>query len=177
MPVIESRLQIPGEMIIHETEHWVINHNFASVLPGYLMMGSKAPVDSLADLAPAALHEFGELLARTQSIVQTVLAPKRVYMSRYGHSSGYPIHFHLIPVYPWVEQLFWEDPRYRLLEAFANPQKAETRTDGAELTLFIWREFGERGLPPATEGPSIAEVIQQLRYAFSCEIHRITPGL
>ena len=47
-----------------------------------------------------------------------------------------------------------------------NRLKAETRTDGADLTLFIWREFGERDLPPAIEGPSIAEVVRQLRYAF-----------
>lgn len=170
MPVIENRLQIPTEMIIHETEHWVINHNFASALPGYLILGSKAPVDSLADLTPAALHEFGELLARAQSILQHALAPKHLYVSRYGHSSGYPIHFHLIPVYPWVEKLFWEDPRYRLLDTFANPHKAETRTDGAELTLFIWREFGERAQPPVVEGPSIAQVIEQLRAAFESSL-------
>ena len=145
MPVIESRLQIPSEMIIHETEHWVINHNFASALPGYLILGSKAPVDSLADLAPAALHEFGELLALP----------------------GYPIHFHLIPVYPWIEKLFWEDRRYRLLDTFANRQNAETRTDGAELNLFIWREFGERAQPPAIEGLSIPEVVERLRAAIT----------
>jgi diadenosine tetraphosphate (Ap4A) HIT family hydrolase len=158
MPVIESRLQIPNEMIIHETEHWVINHNFASALPGYLILGSKAR---------AALHEFAELLARSQAILQRELAPKHLYVSRYGHSSGYPVHFHLIPVYDWVEKLFWDDRRYRLLDTFANPQKAETRTDGAELTLFIWREFGERAHPPAIEGPSIPEVVEQVRAAFT----------
>lgn len=167
MPIIDSRLHIPGKSIIHETEHWVINHHLANVLPGYLILGSKAPVDSLADLPTAALHEFGELLARAQSILQTTLTPERIYVSRYGHSSGYPIHFHLIPVYVWVERLFREDPRYRLLETFANPQKAETGTDGAELTLFIWREFGESARPPMVEGPSIAEVIETLRAAFA----------
>lgn len=167
MPIIESRLHIPGEFIIHETEHWILNHNFANALPGYLILGSKAPVDSLGDLPMAALHEFGELLARTQSILQGTLAPERLYVSRYGHSSGYPIHFHLIPVYAWVERLFLEDPRYRLLETFANPSKAETRTDGAELTLFIWREFGESARPPAIEGPTIPQVIEVLRAAFA----------
>lgn len=138
MPVIESRLQIPSGMIIHETYHWVINYNFTSALPCRLILGSKAPVDSLADLAPAALHEFVELLlARSQSMLQRELAPKHLYVSRYGHSSGYPIHFHLIPAYPWVESLFWEDIRYRLLDTSANSQKAENRTDGTEMTLFI----------------------------------------
>jgi diadenosine tetraphosphate (Ap4A) HIT family hydrolase len=167
MPVIESRLHIPEAFIVHETEHWVINHNFASALPGYLVLGSKAPVDSLADLSPAALHEFGPLLAQAQLLLQQTLEPERIYASRYGHSAGYPIHFHLIPVYPWLQRLFWEDPRYRLLETFANPQRAQTRTDGAELTLFIWREFGEREHPPAIEGPPVAQVIERLRAAFA----------
>ncbi len=167
MPVIDSRLHIPGGFIIHETEHWVINHHLASALPGYLILGSRAPVDSLADLPAAALHEFGELLARAQSILQATLTPERLYVSRYGHSPGYPIHFHLIPVYAWVEKLFWENPRYRLLETFANPEIAEAGTDGAELTLFIWREFGESARPPAVQGPSIAEVIEKLRAAFA----------
>lgn len=167
MAVIESRLQIPSESIIYETEHWVINHNFATALPGYVILGSKTPVDSLADLPPAALHEFGELLARAQSILQQILAPEYLYVSRYGHSSGYPIHFHLIPVYDWVETLFWADTRYRLLDTFANAQKAQSRTDGAELTLFIWREFGERAEPLEIQGPNIAQVTQALRAAFS----------
>lgn len=166
MPIIDSRLRIPGEFIVYETEHWLLNHNFSNALPGYLILGAKAPVDSLADLPVAALHEFAELLARSQAILQQTLRPERLYVSRYGHSAGYPIHFHLIPVYSWVEKLFWEDPRYRLLETFATPKNAETRTDGAELTLFIWREFGERDQPPAIEGPTIAQVIEQLRALF-----------
>jgi len=26
-----------------------------------------------------------------------------------------PIHFHVIPIYDWVEELFWKDARYRPL--------------------------------------------------------------
>jgi len=167
MAIIESQFYVPQPFIIHETEHWILNHSFASALPGYLILGAKAPVDSLGDLPPDALHEFAELLARAQRTVQEVLKPERLYISRYGHSAGYPIHFHLIPVYDWVEQRFWADERYRLLNTFANPGKAQTRTDGAELTLFIWREFGEREVSIMIEGPSIEQVIQQLRTAFA----------
>lgn len=31
---------------------------------------------------------------------------------------GLPVHFHLIPLYDWVEELFWEDTRYRTLQQF-----------------------------------------------------------
>lgn len=56
---------------------------------------------------------------------------------------GLPVHFHLIPLYDWVEELFWEDTRYRTLQQFGVPT-TEPLTDGAELTLFVWREFCER---------------------------------
>lgn len=108
-----------------------------------------------------------ELLARAQSLMVQTLAPERLYISRYGHSAGYPIHFHLIPVYDWLEKQFWADSRYRALEMFANPAKSETRTDGAELTLFIWREFGERTHPPTIPGRTIAQVVSLLRKAFA----------
>lgn len=39
-------------------------------------------------------------------------------------------------------------------------------TDGAELTLFVWREFGESLTPPPIQGPGIEPVIEQLRAAF-----------
>lgn len=108
-----------------------------------------------------------ELLARAQSLMVQTLAPERLYISRYGHSAGYPIHFHLISVYDWLEKQFWADSRYRALEMFANPAKSETRTDGAELTLFIWREFGERTHPPTIPGRTITQVVSLLRKAFA----------
>jgi hypothetical protein len=70
-------------------------------------------------------------------------------------------------VYQWVEDLFWQDERYRLLENFGSSATAHTLTDGAEMTLFIWREFGESPQPPAIEGPSVDEVIDRLRTVFS----------
>jgi hypothetical protein len=67
----------------------------------------------------------------------------------------------VIPIYDWVEELFWKDARYRLLENFAEGA-GETATDGAELTLF-WREFCERAEPPPVKGPSVSEAIELLR--------------
>jgi len=133
-----------------------------SALPGYLMLASKLPAEDLSDLPHGALTELGPLLAKVQSVLREKLNPVRVYIGRYGHSPGYPIHFHLIPVYDWVERLFWQDERYRLLEKFAE-KPGPVETDGAELTLFIWREFCERSSPPRVAGPSIDEAIALLR--------------
>jgi diadenosine tetraphosphate (Ap4A) HIT family hydrolase len=152
--------------IVHETRHWQVNHHLASALPGYLMLAAKTPVDSLAHLPAEALAELGGLLARTQQIMEQQLQPKWLYISRFGHAPGYPFHFHFIPVYSWVEALFWKDERYRALQEFASADNALSLTDGAELTLFVWREFGERPVPPPIEGAGIDEVIEQLRAAF-----------
>ena len=156
-------MQIDPAYILFETEHWLLNHHLASKLPGYLMLGAKAPVDSLADMSDAALAELGGLLAKTQRVMEAQLKPKWLYISRYGHLPGFPLHFHFIPVYDWVEEAFWRDERYRRLQGLGSQDLAKTLTDGAELTLFVWREFGESPMPPVIHGPSVAQVIGNLR--------------
>ncbi|QRY77399.1 HIT family protein [Pseudomonas sp. PDNC002] len=160
-------MQIPPSHVIHQTEHWLLNHHLGSALPGYLMLGSTQPVDSLADLPEEALAEMGVLMARVQRTLEQCLQPKWLYIGRFGHSPGFPIHFHFIPVYDWVEELFWADERYRSLEQFAHLEAASSQTDGAELTLFVWREFGEAPVPPPVQGLAIAQVIELLRGRFA----------
>lgn len=160
-------MEIAPQFIIHQTDHWIINHHLASALPGYLMLATKMQTSSLAELSSAALAELGVLLARTQQAIERQLQPKRLYIGRFGHDPGWPIHFHFIPVYHWVEDLFWNDARYRQLETFAYAENALSSTDGAELTMFVWREFGENPTPPKIQGPSIDEVITRLRSAFT----------
>ncbi|MBB2796621.1 UNVERIFIED_ORG: diadenosine tetraphosphate (Ap4A) HIT family hydrolase [Rhizobium pisi] len=115
-------------------------------------------------MSAAALQELGPLLATAQDVLKRKLGSQRVYIGRYGHSPGYPIHFHIIPIYDWVEELFWKDSRYRVLQNFADGP-GETPTDGAELTLFVWREFCERAEPPRVEGRSVTQTIELLREA------------
>jgi diadenosine tetraphosphate (Ap4A) HIT family hydrolase len=168
-------MDIAPRFIIHETAHWVLNHHMTTKLPGYLVLGTRHPVRSLSDLPEGALAEMGVLLAKVQKILQLELQPKWLYISRFGHDPRFPIHFHYIPVYQWVEELFWQDERYRLLRNFGavSPQ---TQTDGAEMTLFIWREFGESPEPPSIQGPSIEEIIERLRVAFGTQDNYLLVG-
>lgn len=159
-------MQIDPAYVLHESEHWRLNHHLTTALPGYLMLGAQAPIHSLADMPEAALAELGGLLAKTQRVMEAQLAPKWLYISRYGHMPGFPLHFHFIPVYSWVEAAFWQDDRYRLLQGFGSPPLEQALTDGAELTLFVWREFGESQRPPAVQGDSVGVVIERLRAAF-----------
>ncbi|NSZ15598.1 HIT family protein [Agrobacterium vitis] len=159
-------MEIPQRFHVVETDGWLVNHRMNSALPGYLMIGSKTNTNDLSDLPESALSELGPLLAKAQSALKRELGAQRVYIGRYGHTPGHPIHFHVIPIYDWVEKLFWSDDRYRLLENFAEGP-GETATDGAELTLFVWREFCERAEPPPTKGPSVSQVVELLRRSMS----------
>lgn len=156
MVVIDDRFHI------RQTPNWLINHRVNSALPGYLMIGAHSASDNLANLTVEALQELGSLLATAEDFLKQRLQARQVYIGRYGHSIGYPIHFHIIPIYAWVEDLFWHDERYRLLNSFADGP-GETATDGAELTFFVWREFCEREIAPPVSGPSVQEVIGLMR--------------
>ncbi len=162
-------MPIDPAFILHQTEHWLLNHHQASALPGYLMLGAKAPIHSLAHMPAAALAELGGLLADTQRVMEAQLRPKWLYISRYGHMPGLPLHFHFIPVYDWVEAAFWRDERYRSLQTLGSLDQAQGLTDGAELTLFVWREFGENPTPPRVEGDTVERVIERLRGAFAAD--------
>lgn len=163
-------MHIPPDLIIHETTHWLINHRTDSHLPGYLMLSAKEMTNSLATLPIEALAELGVLQAQIQQAIETHLHPIRLYIGRFGHDAGHSIHFHFIPIYPWVEALFWQDERYRSLQTFGSLPIQSNQTDGAELTLFVWREFCERPDPPPIEGPSIDQAIAALRQVLSPNI-------
>jgi len=159
-------MDIPPRFIVHESPHWVINHRMNSALPGYMMLSAKKMTNSLAALPAEALAELGPLQARIQSSIEAHLQPKWLYIGRFGHDAGYSIHFHFIPIYHWVEAMFWNDARYRLLQTFGSLDSIEPQTDGAELTFFVWREFCERPDPPQIQGPSVDHVIAVLRNEF-----------
>lgn len=160
-------MTIPPRFTIHESPYWVVNHRMDSALPGYVMLSAKQMTNSLAELGPQALAELGALQASIQQAIETLLYPQRLYISRFGHEAGYSIHFHFIPIYPWIETLFWQDERYRSLQAFGSLDNAVSQTDGAELTLFVWREFCERPDPPSVHGPSVDQTIDMLREALA----------
>ncbi|UZJ59138.1 hypothetical protein OKW98_21640 [Pseudomonas sp. KU26590] len=67
------------------------------------------------------------------------------------------------------QALFWKDERYRSLQTFGSLPIQSNQTDGAELTLFLWREFCERPDPPSIQGPSIEQAITVLRQAFGAD--------
>jgi diadenosine tetraphosphate (Ap4A) HIT family hydrolase len=158
----------PDEFIVFESQHWRINQRVDAKLPGYLMMAPKDPnAASFSTIAPDALIEMGPVLAKVTRIIEDHLHPEHLYVGRYGHMSGHNLHLHIIPVYDWVEEAFRNDSRYRVLKQFYTSgvynSGKDTGFDGAEMTLFIWREFAESSKPREILGPTIQEIMKLLR--------------
>jgi len=162
----------PENLIIFESLHWRINQRIDAKLPGYLMMAPKDPnAVSFSTIAPDALVEMGPILAKVTRAVEDHLHPDHLYVGRYGHTIGHNLHFHIIPVYNWVAEAFRNDSRYRTLQQLYTPgvycSGKDTGFDGAEMTLFIWRELAESLTPPQIKGPSVTEAIELLRKALA----------
>jgi diadenosine tetraphosphate (Ap4A) HIT family hydrolase len=162
---VSDAFQPAKHLVILQTEDWVLNHRVDSALPGYLMLGARVPTNDLSVLRPQALAQLGTLLANAQTALTAILKPEHLYIGRYGHSAGYSLHFHLIPICAWVRQLFFDDLRYRVLRDLTHHSGVldADKTDGAELTLYVWREFCENPVPPPISGPSVQEVIERLK--------------
>ncbi len=155
--------QPPEHLIVKQTEHWTVNHRTDSELAGYLMVGARLDTNRLFDLPPDAFAELGPLLAWVEKAVADLFHPEHIYMGRYGHQKGHSIHFHVIPVYSWVKAAFTSDSKYGVLKSFHTPGASNSEYDGAELTLYGWREFCESTNPPPSQGPSVTEAVRLLR--------------
>lgn len=159
----------PARFVIHETEHWWVNHRCDTTYPGYLMVGAKeASAVLLSDLCATAQSELGPLLARTSQVLQKCLGALRVYDGRYGHAPGHTVHFHVLPVYDWTVSAYLRDDRYRVLQQFYGPELSSPEDfDGADMTLFIWRTFAEPDVrAPRIDGPTVDEAVARLRPEF-----------
>ncbi len=157
----------PTFLTVAETEHWIINHRVDSSLPGYFMVGSRLETNELSDLSENALCELGLHLSKLQQILTELFKPLHFYVGRYGHMAGHSVHFHVIPIYDWVAQAFARDERYRVFHQFYTSgvyeDGSDASFDGAEMTLYVWREFCESLTPPQAVGPSVQEIVEQVR--------------
>src|SRR5215471_9480178 len=113
-------------------------------------------------MSKQALAQLGLLLAEAARALEAILAPQYLYIGRYGHTPGYALHSHIIPICDWIMRSFFENPRYRILQ---DPQgdTGIDQTDGVELTVYIWREFCGRTKCPKIPDPAISDVVENAR--------------
>ncbi|HHN8583344.1 TPA: hypothetical protein ACRR2I_003872 [Providencia rettgeri] len=158
-------MRISDDHIVFKTQYWIVNHRKDSKISGYLIMQPVNSSINFSSLSIEALNEMGSVMAHTESIIKKLFNPQYIYISKYGHTPNTPFHFHFIPVYQWIVDLFWNDNRYRELSNFGDPQLKHL-TDGAELTFFIWREFCEKEHPPITQSIPVKEAIEKIKAEF-----------
>lgn len=149
-------LSIPQHLIVHQTKYWTINHRVDTEMPGYLMIGaSDSEVRRFKDISEEASIELGALIIRSTKYVEEELQPKRIFCSRYGYDDGHSVHFHIIPIYSWLEEEFLNDVEYSKLFC-----------DGSTLTLFLWREYIEAENKRPIFGPSVDEAVSKIKGRF-----------
>jgi hypothetical protein len=75
------------------------------------------------------------------------------------------MHFHVIPVEPWLEEALRREEEFRVLGDLHAPPgwPFPEDYDGTEMCLFVRRVFAERADPPPVPGPKLEEVVRRLR--------------
>ena len=142
---------------VYESAHWRLKQRGDAKLPGYLILATKnREADSLHSLPTEAKEELGLIQAKAVHALENSLGARLAYVSRWGHMPGIVPHFHIIPLYPWVEDAYVAHPKY-----------GHANADGPMYSLFITREFIESETPPVVRGPSVTETVEILRSEFT----------
>jgi diadenosine tetraphosphate (Ap4A) HIT family hydrolase len=131
----EGRLPLPGG-IIHETEHWLVEHCVGPLGVGTLLVKPKRHVTRVSELQAGETVELGPLLQRSAAVVDELVAPEQVYTCLWSHAGGVPVHIHYV-VQPATRSLMDDHGAY-----------------GPKLQLAMF-ERGE--LPPVDEVDAFAD--------------------
>lgn len=159
-------LEPPDDLVVLRTDHWLVNQCVDVAIPGYLIVGATDPAaDRVSRLTPAAQAELGPLLARVHRAIEAELDPRIIYCVKWGHGAGHPVHFHVIPVFPWMEEALHRDERYRALQAFHGEDTWDLAEDydGTEMCLFVRRESAEKAAAEDLAAAGREEVVRRLR--------------
>jgi ATP adenylyltransferase len=93
--VVSGRLQVPGGLL-HETNHWIVNHVVGPMNLGTLVLSPRDHVTAIADLTTEAASELGPLLRRTAQVVESILEPEQTYVSSWAHGEHGRKHLHIV---------------------------------------------------------------------------------
>jgi ATP adenylyltransferase len=90
-----GRLPLPGG-VIHETEHWLVEHCVGPLGVGTLLVKPKRHVTRVSELRAGETAELGPLLQRSAAVVDELVAPEQVYTCLWSHAGGVPVHIHYV---------------------------------------------------------------------------------
>jgi diadenosine tetraphosphate (Ap4A) HIT family hydrolase len=90
-----GRTPLPGG-VIHETEHWLVEHCVGPLGVGTLLVKPKRHVTRVSKLSGSEAAELGPLLHRSAAVVDELVAPEQVYTCLWSHHGGVPVHIHYV---------------------------------------------------------------------------------
>ena len=86
---------MPGG-VIHETEHWLVEHCVGPLGVGTLIVKPRRHVTRVSALTAEEAAEVGTLLLYSAAVVDGLVEPEQVYMCLWSHAGGVPVHIHYV---------------------------------------------------------------------------------
>lgn len=140
-------------MVVYESDFFNISQaDFCSV-PGYLILRCNRDVESLSQLAPEELADFGELISKSVAVIEHAVQADRVYTLSFCEVDR-QLHFHLFPRTDWLKEAY----------QFATETDSEP-VNGA--LLFEWSRqqyLKQADLPE--DIPTVKEMVEKIRACF-----------
>ena len=130
----DGRAPLPGG-VIHETDHWLVEHTVGSLGLGTLIVKPKRHVVHAWELEDAEAAELGSLLRDTASVAAELTSPDQVYVCLWSHHGGVPVHVHFV----------------------VQPVSAEQRDRHGPGPALQVAMFAAEELPPSDEVEALAE--------------------
>jgi diadenosine tetraphosphate (Ap4A) HIT family hydrolase len=126
-----GRIEVPGGLI-HETDHWLIDHCVGPLGVGTLIVKPKRHVVHVWELDDDEAMELGPLLRRVSSAVAELTRPDQVYVCLWSHKGGRPVHIHFVvqPVTREQRERHGGGARVQvaMFDAKVSPPRAEVET-------------------------------------------------
>jgi diadenosine tetraphosphate (Ap4A) HIT family hydrolase len=97
--IANGSMQVPGGLI-RQTEHFCVHQDPLIPLPGFLVIGARRHICSLAEMSAGEYHEFAALLRATQSAIHAAISIEGLTIVQEEHS----VHFHLW-FFPWTAEI------------------------------------------------------------------------
>jgi diadenosine tetraphosphate (Ap4A) HIT family hydrolase len=91
----DGRIPLPGD-VIHETEHWLVEHTIGSLGLGTLIVKPRRHVVHVWELTDDEAAELGPLLRDAAAVIAELTSPDQVYVCLWSHHGGEPVHIHFV---------------------------------------------------------------------------------
>ena len=97
--IANGSMQVPGGFI-RQTEHFCVHQDPLIPLPGFLVIGARRHIHSIAEMTDAEYQEFAALMRMTESAIHTATGIESLTIVQEEHSA----HFHLW-FFPWTAEV------------------------------------------------------------------------